>query len=434
MSGVSSRGVLRQLDALFRFGTTGDLSDGELLERFVARRDDVAEAAFSALVERYGPMVLGVCCRVLGDQHEAEDAFQATFLVLARKAAAIARRERLANWLFGVACRTALDARARATRRQAREKRVYTMSRSQVKPADDDGHDFGELRVILDEELARLPERYRGALVLCELDGLSRKEAARRLDIPEGTLSSRLARAKDLLRQRLARRGLALSAIALELALAREARAVVVPIPLADFTIQAATRVAAGVSMSGVVSTPVATLTDGVLKAMFLAKLKGIALGLAAVAVITTGVGVMGQFGGTGGRSPSDDDRLGALERKLDRILGALGGSREEVAKVPPEPVKAEASKKAAFSDAAAPEPVPAKGLGAYIRSEPALPDRSGALAARMDVVEQRLAELERRFNELERRFAQTARRSAAGKTPSQDRSPFSSDLQAIPK
>src|SRR5262245_27020479 len=103
MLGASSRGVLKQLDALFCFGTVGDLSDEELLGRFVARRDEAAEAAFAALVERYGPMVLGVCRRVLGDRHEAEDAFQATFLVLARKGASIARRERLANWLFGVA-------------------------------------------------------------------------------------------------------------------------------------------------------------------------------------------------------------------------------------------------------------------------------------------------------------------------------------------
>ena len=108
MRGTSSRGVWKQLDGLFRFGTAGLLSDEELLGRFVgAERDDAAEAAFAALVERHGPMVLGVCRRVLGDRHEAEDAFQATFLVL-RKASSIARRGQLANWLFGVACRTAL--------------------------------------------------------------------------------------------------------------------------------------------------------------------------------------------------------------------------------------------------------------------------------------------------------------------------------------
>ncbi len=135
-----------------------------------------------------------------------------------RKAASIARRQQLANWLYGVACRTALDARARASRRQARERKAHTMSPSEVNPADE--ADLDELRSILDEELARLPERYRGAVVLCELDGLSRHAAAQRLGIPEGTLSSRLARAKDLLRERLARRGLAPSSITLNAALA----------------------------------------------------------------------------------------------------------------------------------------------------------------------------------------------------------------------
>jgi len=297
MRGVSSRGVWNQLDGLLVFGATGQLSDEELLGRFVARRDDDAEAAFAALVERYGPMVLGVCRRVLGNRHEAEDAFQATFLVLARKADSIARPERLANWLFGVARRAGLDARARAARRKARERQVHAISRPEIKPAGDDQPDRDELRAILDEELARLPERYRGALVLCELDGLTRRAAAARLGIPEGTLSSRLARAKDFLRRRLVRRGLALSALALERTLTREAQArtFVVPLCLVDSTIRAATRVAAGAALANAASTSIATLAQGILKAMLLAKLKGIVLGLATMAVITTGVGVLAQ-------------------------------------------------------------------------------------------------------------------------------------------
>ncbi len=237
MRGAPSRGVWKQLDGLFRFGVAGHLGDDELLSRFVGRRDqdDDAEAAFAVLVERHGPMVLGVCRRVLGDRHEAEDAFQATFLVLARKAASIARREQLANWLYGVACRTALDVRARATRRKARERKAHAMSPSEVQSADE--AELDELRAILDEELARLPERYRGAVVLCELDGLSRHAAAQRLGIPEGTLSSRLARAKDLLRHRLTRRGLAPSTITLDAALAPEARAILIPPSLAGSTI-----------------------------------------------------------------------------------------------------------------------------------------------------------------------------------------------------
>ena len=296
-AGRTRRGVWNRLDALLVFGATGSLSDEELLGRFVARRDDEAEAAFAALVERYGPMVLGVCRRVLGNRDEAEDAFQATFLVLARKADSIARPERLANWLFGVARRAALDARACAGCLKARERRVQAISRSEIKPASEDQPDLDELRAILDEELARLPERYRGALVLCELDGLTRRAAAERLGIPEGTLASRLARAKDLLRHRLVRRGLAPSALVLHRALALEApaRAAVVPLSLVDSTIKAASRVAAGAALSSAASTSIATLAQGVLKAMLLAKLKGIVLGLATAAIVTAGVGVVAQ-------------------------------------------------------------------------------------------------------------------------------------------
>jgi cobalt-zinc-cadmium efflux system membrane fusion protein len=286
-----------QLNGLLVFGATGHLSDDELLRRFVARRDEGAQAAFAALVERHGAMVLDVCRRVLGSVHEAEDAFQATFLVLARKAASIARPEQLANWLFGVACRTALDARARARRRKAREQRVHAMSRPETKPADQDQQVLDELRATLDEELARLPDRCRAALVLCEFDGLTRRAAARQLGIPEGTLSSRLARAKDLLRRRLVRRGLALSGLALEQALAREAQArtFTVPLSLVDSATRAAAHVAAGAALTEVTSTSIATLAQGVLKAMLLARLKGFVFGLAALAITTAGVGVMGQ-------------------------------------------------------------------------------------------------------------------------------------------
>ncbi len=299
MAGASSRGVWKQLDELFCFGASGQLGDDELLGRFLAgHRDDAAEAAFAALVERHGPMVLGVCRRVLGDRHEAEDAFQATFLVLARKAGAIARREQLANWLHGVASRTALDARARADRRRAREHRAFAMSAAESSP--DDATERGELRAAVDEELARLPASYRGAVVLCELDGLSRHAAARRLGIPEGTLSSRLARAKGLLRHRLTRRGLAPSVMALDVALSREARALILPPALAGSTIRAATRVAAGASLAEAVSASVVTLTRGALHTMLLAKIKGIALGLATAAVVTTSVGVLAQSGARG--------------------------------------------------------------------------------------------------------------------------------------
>jgi RNA polymerase sigma factor (sigma-70 family) len=445
MQGTSSRGVWQQLDGLFRFGAAGQLSDEELLGRFVARRDEAAEAAFAALVERHGPMVLGVCRRVLGDRHEAEDAFQATFLVLTRKASAIAGRGQLANWLFGVACRTALGARTRGTRRKAREQRAQAISGSSVTPAGDDEVARCELRSILDEELARLPERYRGAVVLCELEGLSRRTAARRLGISEGTLASRLARAKDELRLRLARRGLALTAIALDGGLAREAeaRTLIISFSLVDSTIQAAMRIAAGASVAEVASTSVASLTQGVLKAMLLAKSKGVILGLATAAVITTGFGVVAQ------QPPSPDgDRLSVLERKLDRILEALGGSRQaetrvirdhpgfppakpgppggeeapsaDLAKTPATGHNRFESRKDWFS-AETKAPVkpaprdadtagPTRGSADIFRDNvplrdgpPAPPGSPGNVAARMDSFDRRLAELERRINELER-------------------------------
>src|SRR5262245_326915 len=186
----------------------GGLSDAELLGRFLARQD---EAAFEVLVRRHGAMVLGVCRRVLGHAQDAEDAFQATFLVLVRRAAAIRKRDSVGNWLYGVAYRTSLEARAAAARRHATERQVSTMPEPAVGPAEP----LGDLRAVLDAELARLPEKYRAALVLCDLQGHARREAARQLGVPEGTLSSRLAAGRRLLADRLARRGISLSLAAL---------------------------------------------------------------------------------------------------------------------------------------------------------------------------------------------------------------------------
>ncbi len=292
----------------------GQLSDEQLLEQFIALSDDTAGDAFAALVRRHGPMVYGVCRRLLGDAHDAEDAFQATFLVLARKAMSVVRREKLASWLYGVAVRTASAARVRAARRRAREAQV---SRP-VRVESTDAPDHAELRAILDEELARLPERDRGPLVLCELEGLSRQEAARQLGVPEGTLSSRLARAKARLRDRLARRGLGLSIAGLALALGREASAVALPEVLIDSTTQAALRVAAGFSASTVVSTAVVSLSEGVLKVMLLAKLKGIAWAIGTTALVVSSAVVLAQTPGPKQAEPgtqAEADRTAAMER-----------------------------------------------------------------------------------------------------------------------
>jgi RNA polymerase sigma factor (sigma-70 family) len=182
-------------------GTAETSSDAQLLRRFAQHRD---EAAFAALVERHGPLVLAACRRVLGTVQDAEDAFQATFLVLARKAATIRDPNLLGNWLYGVASRIARKARASLNRRRRHEKRARLLSLSQAPPAVESN----DLRPLLDQELSRLPERHRAAVGLCYLEGKSNAEAARLLRCPTGTVKGRLARARELLRRRLVRRGL----------------------------------------------------------------------------------------------------------------------------------------------------------------------------------------------------------------------------------
>jgi len=249
--------------------------DGNLLASFVATRD---EAAFAALVHRHGHMVFGVCQRVLHHTQDAEDAFQATFLVLARKAGSVLNRASVSSWLYRVAFRTALDAKAARLRRQQREIQVENMPQSAVEP-----NDLLDWRPLLDKELEGLPEKYREVVILCDLQGLSRKEAARLLGLAEGTLSSRLARARRILASKLARYGLSISGGALATALSAKAGSAV-PVTLTCSTVRAALLVAGG-QWAGV-STPVAILMQGVIKAMFLKKLKiAVAFILVAVAL-----------------------------------------------------------------------------------------------------------------------------------------------------
>src|SRR6516225_11110909 len=158
----------------------GDLTDGQLLARFVATRD---EASFAVLVRRHGPMVLGVCRRLLRHEQDAEDCFQATFLVLARRASVV-RGEAVGSWLYSVAYRTSLEARALNARRRARERQVEAMPHPEVTPAD-----IPDWRPWLDRELSRLPEKYRTPVILCNLEGRTRREVAQQLSLPEGTLS-----------------------------------------------------------------------------------------------------------------------------------------------------------------------------------------------------------------------------------------------------
>jgi RNA polymerase sigma factor (sigma-70 family) len=257
------------------------LPDGQLLECFVRRRD---EAAFEALVRRHGPMVWGVCRRVLRNEADTEDAFQATFLVLVRKAAALADPTGVGNWLYGVAHRTALKAKAMNRQRRAKEQQAGTPLCTAPSEAGRQ-----ELQALLDEALSRLPDKYRAPIVLCDLEGKPLKEAAAQLGCPPGTVASRLARARAMLAKRLARSGQSLAGGAVAAALAHEASACVPPALVAS-TVQAATAVAAG---PGVISTKVIALTEGVVKAMLLTKLKALTAMLVAVTLLGSGGGLL---------------------------------------------------------------------------------------------------------------------------------------------
>lgn len=259
------------------------LTDGQLLEDFVSRRQ---EAAVAALVRRHGPMVWGVCGRVLRNHHNAEDAFQATFLVLLRKAASVVPREMVANWLYGVAFQTALKARATLAKRRVRERPTTEMP----EPARerDLWHD---LQSLLDRELSRLPGKYRVPIVPCDLEGKTRKESARQLGCPEGTVAARVARGRVMLAKRLARHGLGVTAAALATTLTENASAFV-PNSLLAAAINVASVLAVGNATAGVVSAKVVALMEGALKSMLLTKLRTATAVLLMVAVLGGAAGL----------------------------------------------------------------------------------------------------------------------------------------------
>ena len=274
--------LLRQLNRLLESRQADGLSDAELLERFAERGD---EAAFEVLVWRHGPMVHGLCRRLLRRTEDADDAFQAAFLILVRKARSVSNRASLASWLYKVTYRVALEARAREAKHAAA-------------PADGDIADREtaddvcrrDLERAVAEEVDRLPEKYRLPVVLCYLSGQTTEEAARRLGCPRGTVLSRLAAARQRLRCRLVRRGVAPAAAAEE---ALERKATAAPAVLVGATVRAAAWMAAGrAGGAGIVSGSVLSLTEGALKAMFVKKLKWAAAVLAAAALVGGGVGL----------------------------------------------------------------------------------------------------------------------------------------------
>ncbi len=287
MAKAQMDGLVPQLRRAATLQATADQSDGQLLGRFVVIGD---EAAFEALVRRHGPMVLGVCRRVLQNHHDAEDAFQAAFLVLARKAASVVPRDKVGNWLHGVAYRTALEAKAAAARRRAKEHQV--LPRLQGNEATE--HTEDDWLALFDQELQRLPPKYREPVVLCDLEGKTHKAAARQLGCPEGTLSTRLATARRRLAARLARRGVTLTTAALATTVAPNAAAASVPASLLASTVKAAPLFAAGTgAMALTMSAQAVALAEGVLKAMYVQKLRNLLVTLFILAMFGTVAGLM---------------------------------------------------------------------------------------------------------------------------------------------
>jgi RNA polymerase sigma-70 factor (ECF subfamily) len=285
MSGGEPSGALRGIRTLFGDGTLGGLSDGQLLERFVNREDSSAEDAFTILLERHGPMVWRVCRWLLPDRDAAADAFQATFLVLVRRASAVRVDDSLGPWLYGVSRRVAARARATYLHRTARETGGVEAAAG---PAPDP--ERAEELAILNEEIGRLPEHQREAVILCDLDGLPHEQAARRLGCPIGTIESRLSRGRQKLRNRLVRRGLAPAAAALWAEADREASAAM-PAGLIKHT----AGFVANSPAAGAVPVPVAAIAEGVIQMMWLARLKPLVVVAGVLILATAWVAVQGR-------------------------------------------------------------------------------------------------------------------------------------------
>jgi RNA polymerase sigma factor (sigma-70 family) len=301
--------VLRHIRGLAADPTISDRTDGDLLRTFLSTNDP---SAFEALLLRHGPMVLRLCRCALGNAHDAEDALQATFLVLAQKAASIRKRESLASWLHGVAYRMATDARRAAARRHKHE------SRAKPNPPRDPALSaaWQELQALLDEEIARLPETLREAFVLCCLENKSSAEAAQQLGLVESAVWKRLSRARKRLQERLARRGVARTAVLAAVAVGADGAAAV-PQPLAAAILKAAAQVAAGQALTGAtVAGKVLALVEGMNRTMFLNKCKTAILLLVCTAIVGAGLGLAVMCGAASAEPPAHPDSARAEAKK----------------------------------------------------------------------------------------------------------------------
>ena len=281
MASIATRSLVRQIGSLFDGTSVAAMSDRQLLDRFAARQDAAGEAAFAAVVRRHGPMVLGVCNEFLKDRHDAEDAFQAVFLVLARKAHSMRDLDLLGNWLYGVAIRTCRHLHHRLIRRRKHEVAVPVVNgASGMSSSAEQAVLTREQAELLHDEILRLPRAFRLPVILCYLEGLTVHEAARRLGCSHGTIRSRMARAREKLKRGLSRRGIALPAAALAWARSSRAASASVASRLCETTARAAMDFASGLS---------APLAQAVLRSMLVNKLKLTALSLLLIAAGATG-------------------------------------------------------------------------------------------------------------------------------------------------
>jgi RNA polymerase sigma factor (sigma-70 family) len=280
--------VIRQIRHLIGARQGSDRTDADLLQCFVAHGE---EQAFAELMNRHGPMVLSVCRRLTNSLEDADDAFQATFLVLVRKGGSIRKGESVGSWLYGVAIRVAREARIREDRRRLRDRQA--MNLTQIDPSTQT--DVRELRVILDEELDQLPAKYRSPMVLHYLEGKTKEETARELGWTEGTVSGRLARARDLLRNRLTRRGLTFSSGMMTALLSEQGASAIVPTVLPDSTMKSAMFFTLVEVAHGATAAAGNALAEAVLKAMLVSKVKHVVAMVSVLGVLAAGIGVAAQ-------------------------------------------------------------------------------------------------------------------------------------------
>ncbi len=334
-------GATRELRAVIDGGTVAGLTDGELLERFASHRGADAELAFTALVTRHGPLVFGVCQSMLRNCHDAEDAFQATFIVLAHKAGSIRQPDRLGPWLYGVAHRTARRLKDKNARRKSHEAEA-AVSSERARSSSGSGQHLSALAAhdeveALHREIERLPERYRTALVLCDLQGLTHEEAARRLGLRTGTISSQVSRARARLRRRLERRGLAYPG-GFVAAAVDSTRPSVLPNALAVSTVKNVMSLSTGV-VAGSVPASIVTLSRGVLRSMRLAKIGLITAAMVGLGAVATSVGVgVGAAGGAPRPAPQQPapERRAADPGPIASVATPAQGQKAD-AESPPE-------------------------------------------------------------------------------------------------